>query len=357
MRLPSLLPAAAVLALVGCDGSDPAPRSCALYDTCQFEQPLRLTPLNVEAESPANVEVLFQVQTAAREPISNLTASDFEIYEDGDRIPEFEAGAQIQPRSERFRSATVLLLDLSASVTQSGNLEPLKAAATSFARTVLPPIEDLESGQAEVAVFWFDGNADIRQLAGFTRDPDAVAEAIASITPAISNDNSTNLYGAVVEGVEVVQDKVDALQAESIIAVGSLVTFTDGRDTAGRLGTNGLSRAVSAVDAASSEQVNGLSIFNGFTIGLGGDVNADALAELGPALYAQAGNTAELEARFREIADRVEAEANSFYVLEYCSPKRAGSHTLGIRVEARGSAGFLEERFDASSFTGGCTVD
>ena len=354
MRPVRFIPAIALLALAGCDGSDPTPRSCALYDTCEFEQPLRLTTLSVEAAPPANVQVLFQVQTAAREPISNLRASDFVIYEDGDLISEFEAGAQIQPRSERFRSATVLLLDFSASVTQSGNLEPLKTAATSFARTVLPPTTDPESGQAEVAVFWFDGSADIRQLAGFTSDPDVVAEAIASVTPAISNDNSTNLYGAVIEGVEVVQQKVAALQAESVIAVGSLVTFTDGRDTAGR---TSLANAVSVVDAASREQVNELGVFSGFTIGLGGDVNVDALTRLGPALFAQATNTAELEARFREIAARVEAEANSFYVLEYCSPKRAGTHLLGIRVAARGSAGFLERRFDASRFTGGCRVD
>ena len=354
MRPLRLFPALGLLALFGCDGSDPEPRSCALYDTCQFEQPLRLTPLNVETESPANVEVLFQVQTATREPVSNLRASDFEIFENGEDIPESEASAQIQPRSERFRSATVLLLDFSGSVTQTDNLEPLKAAATSFARTVLPPTTDPESGQAEVAVYWFDGNEDIRQLAGFTSDPDAVADAIGGVTPAISNDNSTNLYGAVIEGVDVVQAKVGQLQDQGIIAVGSLITFTDGRDTAGRATLN---RAVSAVDGASNQQLNGLSVFSGFAIGLGGDVNAGALTELGPALYAQAGNTAELEARFREIADRVEAEANSFYVLEYCSPKRAGSHTLGIRVAARGSAGFLEERFDASNFTGGCSVD
>ena len=354
MRLSRLLPAAAVLALVGCDGSDPAPRPCALYDTCGIEQPLRVTPLNVDADPPANVEVLFQVQTATREPISGLSASDFVIYEDGDLISEFEAGAQIQPRSERFRSATVLLLDFSASVTQSGNLEPLKDAATSFARTVLPPATSPEFGQAEVAVFWFDGSETIRQLAGFTADPEVVAGAIAGVTPAISNDNSTNLYGAVIEGVDVVQAKVDALQGEGIIAVGSLVTFTDGRDTAGR---TTLARAISAVDGATAEQVNGLATFNGFTIGLGGEVNAAALMELGPALYAQAGDTAALNAEFARIAGRVRAEANSFYVLEYCSPKRAGTHTLGIRVEARGSAGFLEERFDASRFTGGCSVD
>ena len=355
MRLSRLLPAAAVLALVGCDGSDPAPRSCALYDTCDIEQPLRLTPLNVQAEPPANVEVLFQVQTATREPISGLALEAFSIFEDGEPISRFEASATIQPRSEQFRSATVLLLDFSRSIVDSGNLPVLQDAAASFVRELLPPTSDPDYGEAEVAVYGFDGSETIGLIVPFSFNADEVVLAIENASADDFIDgSSTNLNGAVVAGIGVVQDEVDRLAGDVRIAVGSLVTFTDGTDTAGRVS---LSRATSAVSTASSEQVRGVNVFNAFTIGLGGEVDETALEQLGPALSVQANNTAELEARFREIAARVEAEANSFYVLEYCSPKRAGTHTLGIRVAARGSAGFLEERFDASRFTTGCRVD
>ena len=355
MRLSRLLPAVALLALAGCDGSDPEPRSCAVYDTCQFEQPLRLTPLNVQADAPANVEVLFQVQTATREPLSGLALDAFSIFEDDQPISRFEASATIQPRSEQFRSATVLLLDFSRSIIDSGNLPVLQAAAASFVRELLPPVTDPDYGETEIAVYGFDGSESLGLIVPFSFNADEVVLGIQDASAADFTDgSSTNLNGAVIAGIEEVQDEVARLRQNVRIAVGSLVTFTDGTDTAGRVN---LSQAASAVASASAEQERGVNVFNAFTIGLGGEVDETALERLGPALSVRASNTAELEARFREIAARVEAEANSFYVLEYCSPKRAGTHTLGIRVQARGSAGFLEETFDASRFTGGCTVD
>ena len=67
-------------------------------------------------------------------------------------------------------------------------------------------------------------------------------------------------------------------------------------------------------------------------------------------------NNAELEDKFNETADLVFEEANSYYLFEYCSPKRDGSglNELILQVERNSETGYAQTKFDATGFTAGC---
>ena len=66
----------------------------------------------------------------------------------------------------------------------------------------------------------------------------------------------------------------------------------------------------------------------------------------------------ELSNTFASIAQLTNDEANSFYILKYCSPRRAGlSNQLDIIANYNGASGSLTHNFSATSFTGGCEIN
>ena len=69
-----------------------------------------------------------------------------------------------------------------------------------------------------------------------------------------------------------------------------------------------------------------------------------------------AGNRAQLETTFNHISERVSEHANSFYLFEYCSPKRdgIGENNLAIQVKDGNRQGAVQTKFNARGFTGGC---
>ena len=98
-----------------------------------------------------------------------------------------------------------------------------------------------------------------------------------------------------------------------------------------------------------------------FTIGLGGEVDERVLQGLGKDGYWPVAKADQLDAAFVEIAGRVAGLANRFYVLEYCSPKRSGTHTLKVVATidtARDGTlvGSLSGQFDATGFSSGCEL-
>ena len=93
-----------------------------------------------------------------------------------------------------------------------------------------------------------------------------------------------------------------------------------------------------------------------YKIGLGGEIDEETLEAIGADGFVSASNLEELVPKFQEIADLVRDEAGSYYLLEYCSPKRGGENELGIRVSDGNDAGVLTMSFSASGFTSGCRI-
>ncbi|MEM9141680.1 MAG: VWA domain-containing protein [Bacteroidota bacterium] len=297
---------------------------------------------------PGKVSIFFKVSDTDGDPVPGLTADEFTIYEQGrnddcfSTISSTESFARISPNSQIFRNNTLLVLDLSNSVLQS-SLGELKAASTSFIENVMPST-DQESFQ--MAIYWFDGEDELHELTPLTPSREALTAAIAGITDDISNDPSTDLYGAVIKSTDIASDLLRESTSGGKIGAASVVLFTDGTDQASRFTEEAALQKVNEAD----------SNISFFSIGLGSEIDIQVLGDIGKTFSVIASNKEELEATFNDISLRIAQRANSFYLFEYCSPKRDGSgeNNLAIQVRTGNRQGSVQTQFSANGFTGGC---
>ncbi|MBO0329914.1 vWA domain-containing protein [[Muricauda] lutisoli] len=295
---------------------------------------------------PGKVSILFRVSDLMGNPISGLSADQFSIYEQGrnddcfNSISSSESFARISPNSQVFNNNTLLVLDLSNSVLE-GSLDELKAATTSFINNVMP---SPGSESYRMAIYWFDGEDELHLLNPLTSSAAELTASVDGITADISNDPSTDLYGAVIKSTNIAADLL-AENAE-VINAASVVLFTDGTDQASRYRESDALRAVEEADRNISF----------FTIGLGAEIDTEVLTEIGKTASVFASNSQELENTFNEISQRVEEQAGSYYLFEYCTPKRDGSgeSNLVIQLAHNGLQGAVQTKFSANGFTGGC---
>ena len=297
---------------------------------------------------PGKVSVFFRVSDEFGNPVADLTADQFTIYEQGrnddcfSTISSSESQSRISPNSQIFQNHTLLVLDLSNSVL-SGSLTELKSASASFIDNVMPAVP-AESFQ--MAIYWFDGEDVLHELNPLTSSREELIAAVESIDSDFSNDPSTDLYGAVIKSTDLATDLLRDSEQNNTIGAASIVLFTDGTDQASRYSE---SQALDKVEKANSN-------ISFFTIGLGAEIDSEVLEEIGKTFSVFAGNKEELEVTFNQLSQKVSERANSFYLFEYCSPKRDGSgeNNLAIRVQHGGLQGAVQTSFDASGFTAGC---
>ncbi len=297
---------------------------------------------------PGKVSIFFRVSDEFGNPVAGLSASQFTIYEQGrnddcfNTISASESLARISPNSQIFNNSTLLVLDLSNSVLSS-SLPELKSASSSFITNVMP---EIPSESFKMAVYWFDGEDVLHELYPLTSDRELLLDAISGISSDISNDPSTDLYGAVLKSTDLAEDLLEDSAQSNVIGAASVVLFTDGTDQASRYTEEA---ALKKVDEADSN-------ISFFTVGLGAEIDSEVLEEIGKTFSVFAGNKEELEVTFNQLSQKVSERANSYYLFEYCSPKRDGSgeSNLAIRLLNNGLQGSVQTKFDATGFTGGC---
>lgn len=299
---------------------------------------LNFNLLEGRAEEPSKIYLFFSVTDCEGEPKHDLTADDFEIYENNDFISQYESEQTILPAPKLYTMSTILLLDTSGSILISETLASLKSSAKIFVDNVAG--KDAQ----EVAIYLFDGREDIKELVSYTRDVSTLKNAIDSMSKEEiigdpEYDKSTNLNGAVQKGLSILDQRRSGIESEQLFT-GTLVTFTDGTDQAARVSD---SEAVDSVNA---------SKHSSFTIGLSGEIDESHLMDLGKDGFASAENIGDLETAFIQIADEIDGESKKYYVLGYCSPKRAGDHSVTLKVT--GYEGILSYSFNADNFGPGC---
>ncbi|TRZ45257.1 VWA domain-containing protein [Robertkochia solimangrovi] len=339
-----------LILLVACGNADDDFGGDAGIDKCLDlgTQELKLTIQDSYTTLPGKVSVFFKVNDTDGNPVPGLTASNFTIYEKGRNdncfnvISNSESNGRISPNTQIFNNNTLLVLDLSNSVLSS-SLQELKSASVSFIQNVMP---DTASDSFKMAIYWFDGEDVLHELHPLSTDKSELINSIEGITADISNDPSTDLYGAVIKSTEIASDIVDEYEQQEIIAAASIVIFTDGTDQASRYTRDAALNAVNSADENISY----------FTIGLGSEIDEAVLANIGKTSSVFAENKDELEGIFNEISIAVSGQARSYYLFEYCSPKRDGSgiNQLVIQATKSDKTGAVQTEFDATGFTSGC---
>lgn len=312
--------------------------------------------------APSRISFFFKVDTCEGSPVAGLETAAFELQEDGRTVSRYESQQRISPKGQKYRLDSVVLLDMSGSVLRSGEFSQLQAAATKYIASVL----GASASGVRIALMTFDGRAAPQLVVDFTADQSALLKGVASlgITECRASsdcagfadhrtcagfrcvDDSTNLNGAVVSTI----DLLEAHLADASVPWkdAALVLFTDGTDQAARVSTS------EASGRASKTAVHL------FSVGLGDEVDSPALRTFGRDGSFSIEKADGLESAFDKVAQRVTDLANRFYLLEYCSPKRSGTHTLKIVASSQQGAtlfqGGISRDFDATGFSSGCDL-
>lgn len=290
---------------------------------------LAVNLVDASVQKPSNVAVYFTVDTRAGEPVPGLTAEQFRIYEDGKLVSPFESKQTILNPEVAAAHYTLLLMDMSGSVTKSGARPALEEAASRFSQRV--------SQYQKVAVYAFDGRADIVPIRPFGEGSGGGSVSLASF---VTKDPSTNLYGAVVKAIDVLQKQLD--KSTMPLRFGTLVVFTDGTDHAHRVSRNEIAAAVERAP------------FEIFVIGVGAEIDEAELRGIGRSGAALSRDPAAVGTEFERVAARIEGYSKRFYLLSYCSPSRAGEHELKVEPFAKELTGELTYRFNADGFGPEC---
>jgi VWFA-related protein len=276
----------------------------------------------LKTELPCFVNIMFQVLDLSGNGVDNLTTSNFKLYENDLPISQSESSMIIRKKEENpYKLKTVLMLDNSQSL--QNNLGELKTAALNLVSSKMP--------QQEFAIYKFSENPVLIQ--DFTDDLGKLISAINSIELGYA---TTNLYGAVITGAGRWTDQFSS----SSIVQGAMIVFTDGSDTQGSYTLN------QALSAVGGKRV--------YTVGLGTDIDPVVLQRIGNSGFYSSTTVSELTTKFLEIQLNLQKYANSFYTLEYMSPKRGNFvHTLRLLLNNNaytGSNSYIFGTFNSNGF-------
>ena len=294
---------------------------------------LKLGRIEAAYRKPSNVAVFFSVDDHKGEPVADLLASDFNIYEDDKLVSVDESRQTIVNPEIAAMHYTLLLVDMSASVTASDQVQRITAAANEF-------IAKVEKYQ-RVAVYAFDGSKTLYEITPFAPPGSTQSvQGVAALESFRTRDPSTNLNGAVVQAL----DQLDTTLAHSTVPLrfGTLVVFTDGTDRADRVP---LQQMVDAVEG--SEHAI-------YAIGVGHEIDDSTLSRIGKSGYIRVEDSAALGNAFTQIGERIVGFTRRYYLLSYCSPARAGKHKVTVEATTKKGKGRLDYDFNAAGFEPNC---
>ena len=273
---------------------------------------LQLTPIKMTQQRPSNVAVYFKVENSSGAPVGGLTAEQFRIYEDSQLVSQYESKQTILNPEVAAVHYTLLLVDMSGSVSESGNGDAIAQAVGTFA--------DRVEKQQRVAIYAFDGSPELHPIVPFTDQTGSAKAGAQQLATYKPKDPSTNLNGAVVKAL----DELDSAlgKANQPLKFGTVVVFTDGTDRANRVPESAMRQHIREKP------------FDVFAIGLGAEIKEEQLREIGKSGTAMAADKNAIVKAFDDVGAKVEARTKSFYLLSYCSPSRAGEIGYRVRIEA-----------------------
>jgi hypothetical protein len=294
---------------------------------------VRVEALDTSVQKPANVAAYLGV-SAGDEPLTELEAKNFRVYENGQALDARQIQRVLLPREAVTHERVLLLVDVSAHPTPEQRAE--------YVRAVEAFVRKLQASLA-VSVRAFDGSPGLKSVGDYPRGGGSLSAA--ALLKLSSKDESRDLYGAVLAGLAELDRS--AQNSGKPIELGTLVVFTNGPDLAGRTEERKLDDALEK----SQHAVVG--------IGVGPDTGYLGFARAG-VIHAQSAET--LPIAFEEAGARVAATHAKYYLLSYCSPARAGTRSVRIEVihedkDGDEHAGSAEFEIDAAGFGPGCTPE
>lgn len=300
---------------------------------------LKVRPLATSAGQPANVAIYVGV-TEQGEPLTDLDASAFRIYENEVLLEPDKIRTTILPRELVTSEHVVLLVDV------SGEIKEDQRAI--YARAVEGFVRKLQT-TLSVTVFAFSGSERPKKIGEYARASstlEAIPPSALKLAKHAPPDPSRDLNGAIVAGLEELDARLAA--EDKPVELGTLVVFARGPDLAGRVSAEALDEVLASSQAG--------------IIGIGIEPETPYLDFAQNGVF-RAGNPEEVPnavpIAFEEAASRIMKVYRRYYLVAYCSPSRAGKPKARIEVLFKGEDGKARRGespfdFDAEGFTDGC---
>lgn len=310
---------------------------CAAFAVggCALFGGLRANAVASTAEPPANVAVYLSVRDGD-EPITDLSAGNFQLLENGQPLSSTDTGLTLLQRDTVALHRVLLLVDISTAK-DAGTRVQLSRGVASF-------VDAVRKAQA-VTVMAFDGSAEPRLVAEYPQGAGDKLERVAALEPMAPKDPSRNLHGAVLHGIKHLDARL--MSAKKPIRVGTLVIFTAGPDLAARVQREEAEEKI----RNSPHHVLSIIVANEATEPDLGELAKDGLVRAPSVQMAGIG--------LDEASRKVNALEQQYYLLSYCSPARAGMRRLTIDVKRTTLEGdeqnaSAEVDFNAAGFGPGC---
>nr|MDA3911757.1 T9SS type A sorting domain-containing protein [Bacteroidales bacterium] len=262
----------------------------------------RITGHAVTTDLPSFVNVMFSVKDEDFNVVDNLSISNFILSENDVTVNPDQSYPYLHTLSTMpYKVKTVLMIDKIAS--DENELNNIKSAALSM-------INNIGDNQ-EFAVYTFSNTPLLLQ--DFTDNTSLLTTAINNIS---LGSGLRDLYASYITGVNAWDD----IYTTDLVQKGFLVMLTSGDDTQSSASLQ------QAIDARGQKST--------YIIGLGDNYTPDVLNQLSnPAPCHTAESVNELPQIFTDIENEITLYGNSFYWLNYMSPKRSGTHTLKVEIE------------------------
>ncbi len=277
-------------------------------------------------KKPNNAWVFFSVERLDA-PVTGLTADDFSISEDGNPIAKEDTKQLLQSADVAAVSYTLLLVDLSGTSTAAAP-DSIVDAAKAFA-------ERLGKGQ-RVGVYAYDGEEKIHPIVPFSADGKLAANAFDALRKFRTKDSSTNLHGAVVEGLRELKRALD--RERRPLRFGTLVVLAQGIDQANRVSRDAMRQEWD------DDKYKLYEIF-----AAGGGAEHPELDDVGRDGIEAAADRAAIAGPLDRIAAKVEAHAQRYYLLSFCTKARKGEREVRIKAQIKNpdASGSLTYTFNA----------
>jgi hypothetical protein len=308
---------------------------CLLTSGCRLFGGLSIEPVAVSSSTSSQVAVFTSVKDGAN-PVEGLEPTNFEIEEDGIILDSKQIRLSLLPRDGVVEHHLLLLVDMSGPADDPGTRATVVRQLASFVARM--------QGHYTVSVYSFDGSQNLANVGTYRRQNNAAAPTLERLTAFQQRDPSSNLHGAMVTALN--QLTASLAQSSAPLGLGSLLVVARGPDLAGRTTRDSLLEAINTTP----HQV--LALTSGFS-------DPEVADELGPHGHESVASVQSMESELAELGHTLEQDYNRYYLLAYCSPARAGSRSLLVRVHHHDREGKPTEaqaytEFSAEGFTGKC---
>jgi len=285
-----------------------------------------------EVDYPSNIKFNFTVTTNSGYPVPDMDVNNFKLWEDESPLHPTESNLTAFPSPENYDFYVLLSLDLSGSIAkpdESLNRESLNTiilAAKDFIDELIPTGKKISLNVFSTKTI---------EITNFTNDRDLLFYHLDRLEKYIVTGASTNLYGAFVEGITRLNE---VAPADDNIKVGSLVVFSDGKDTAGMYTIDEVTNIVNATEqghdvytiavqsedlgAATLAILKALSGFDKFRQVRALNNNDTGGISRTTNMRQQRVN---LITQFRELATDILWSSSKYYTIQYCTPSRTNN--------------------------------